>query len=240
MAYVLLLVLLAGSGFRILVTGATVNSLKRICVVLPFVLLVLAPARAGDKNIDTVYFNGQFAFANHGVGIPPYGGTLNGTPEEFYCVDFTHDITGGKTWYVTALNLNSPQSAFGSTRLDNKTKYLEMAWLITQMESVVGNSAKADITKAEYQWAIWSFTGAVSPYAMSSTFVADAVTEVDDRLFTGKGWEILTPIGTYGQEFLMDPPQVASTPEPSSMLLFGTGLIGLSFAIRKKWPAKSV
>jgi PEP-CTERM motif len=221
-------------------TGGIVNSLKRICLVLPLVLLVLAPARAGSKNIDTVYFNGQFAFGDHGVGIPPYGGTLNGKAEEFYCVDFTHDITGGKTWYVTALNLNSPKSAFGSTRLDNKTEYLEMAWLITQMESVTGNTTKADTTKAEYQWAIWSFTGAVSPYAMSSTFVGEALTAVDDGLFSGKGWEILTPIGTYGQEFLIDPPQVASTPEPSSMLLFGTGLIGLSFAIRKKWPAKRI
>jgi hypothetical protein len=216
-------------------SGALVNSLKRMCLVLPFVLVVLSPARAGSKNIDTVYFNGQFAFGDHGVGIPPYGGTLNGEAAEFYCVDFTHDITGGKTWYVTALNLNSSTTAFGSTRLDNKTKYLEMAWLITQMEGATSNT-----TKAEYQWAIWSFTGAVSPYSMSSTFVGEALTAVDDGLFSGKGWEILTPIGTYGQEFLVDPPQVASTPEPSSMLLFGTGLIGLSLAIRKKWPAKQL
>ncbi len=117
-----------------------------------------------------------------------------------------------------------------------------MAWLITQMESVSAIRRRQIRLKAEYQWAIWSFTGAVSPYAkgLETTLVNEAVTAVEDGLFSGKGWEILTPIGTYGQEFLVDPPQVASTPEPSSMLLFGTGLIGLSFAIRKKWPAKSV
>jgi hypothetical protein len=207
-----------------------------MCLVLPFVLLVLAPARAGSKNIDTIYFNGQVAFGDHGVGIPPYGGTLNGTAAEFYCVDFTHDITGNTTWYVDAMNLNSSESAFNSTRLKNKTEYLEMAWLITQMEV-----ASTNTLKAEYQWAIWSFTGATSPYAkgLETTLVNDALFAVENG-FSGKGWEILTPIGTYGQEFLVDPPQVSSTPEPSSMLLFGTGLIGLSFAIRKKWPAKSV
>jgi hypothetical protein len=197
-------------------------------------LLVLSPAKAGSKNIDTVYFNGQYAFGDNGVGIPPYGGTLNGNPAEFYCVDFTHDIKGGTTWYVDALNLNSSASAFGGTRLDNKTDYLEMAWLITQM-----GLASTQALKADYQWAVWSFTGATDPYSKSveTTLLNEASFAVKHG-YTGAGWEILTPIGTYGQEFLVDPPQIATTPEPSTMLLFGAGLLGVSFALRKKWSAK--
>ncbi len=56
--------------------------------------------------------------------------------------------------------------------------------------------------------------------------------------FRGNGWEVLTPTGSYGQEFLVDLP--TATPEPSSMLLFGTVLLGLSFVVRKKWPTRSV
>jgi hypothetical protein len=56
--------------------------------------------------------------------------------------------------------------------------------------------------------------------------------------FRGNGWEVLTPTGSYGQEFLVDSP--TATPEPSSLLLFGTVLWGLSFVVRKKWPAQSV
>jgi hypothetical protein len=212
-----------------------VNLLRRMCLVLPLVLVVLVSARAGSKT-DTVYFNGHYAFGDHGVGIPPYEGTLNGKAADFYCVDFTHDITAGMTWTVYGLNLTSKVSAFGSTLLKNKTEYLEMAWLITQMEA-----ATTQTMKAEYQWAVWSFTGGVTPSSYSesvSTFTHEALTAVDDG-YNGKGWEILTPTGAHGQEFLVDPPLVSSTPEPSSMLLFGTGLIGLSFAIRKKWPAKN-
>ncbi len=206
-------------------TGAIVNLLKRMCLVLSLTLLVLTSAKAGSKT-DTVYFNGHYLFADHGFGIPPYEGTLNGKDADFYCVDFTHDITGGKTWYAYALSLNAPASAFGSTRGDSKTAYLEMAWLVTQMEA-----ATSKTTKAEYQWAIWSLTGGVSPYSESNTMVGQALAAVEGG-YNGKGWEVLTPTGSYGQEFFV------STPEPSTMLLFGTGLLGLSFGIRKKWPAK--
>jgi len=56
--------------------------------------------------------------------------------------------------------------------------------------------------------------------------------------FRGNNWEIVTPIGSYGQEFLVDP--ATATPESSSMLLFGTVLLGLSFVVRKKWPTRRV
>lgn len=208
--------------------GDIVNLVKRMCLVLSLTLLVLTSAKAGSKT-DKVYFNGHYAFADHGFGIPPYEGTLNGKDADFFCVDFTHDITGGKTWYADALSLSSPASAFGTTRGDNKTAYLEMAWLVTQMEAATSNT-----TKAEFQWAIWSISGGVSPYSQSNTMVGEALAAVEGG-YKGNGWEILTPIGSYGQEFL-----VASTPEPSTMLLFGTGLLGLSFGIRKKWPAKRI
>ena len=107
-----------------------------MCLVLPFVLVVLAPARAGSKNIDTVYFDGQVAFGNHGVGIPPYGGTLNGTADGILLRGFharhhrQYDLVRRRDEFELS------ESAFDSTRLKNKDEYLEMAWLITQMESL--------------------------------------------------------------------------------------------------------
>jgi len=208
-----------------------VKALKKTYWVLPFVLLVFSSAHAGSIP-GTVYFNGGYAFANNGYGIPPYQGTLNGKSALFYCADFAHDIYGNTSWNVDAMNLNSPSSAFTSTRLDNKTTYLEMAWLITKMQSTTNQDKQAQL-----QWAIWSFSGGHSPYFQNDALMGDALQAVLHG-YSGNGWEVLTPTGSYGQEFLVGPP--TATPEPSTMLLFGTALLGLSFAVRKIWPARDV
>jgi hypothetical protein len=90
-------------------------------------------------------------------GIPPYGGTLNGVKESFYCVDFSSQIAPSYSWNVNITSLTG--SDFSSMKLWKtlgagvQTAYLEMTWLITQMISTKDNGMRA-----EYQWAIWSFT----------------------------------------------------------------------------------
>jgi PEP-CTERM motif len=211
--------------------GEILRAIKKAYWVLPLVLLIFSSARAGSIP-GTVYFSGGYAFANNGYGIPPYQGTLNGKSALFYCVDFNHEIYGDTSWDVNIMNLNSPSADFTSTRMDNKTTYLEMAWLITQMQSTTNQNEQAQL-----QWAIWSFSGVHSPYVQNDALMGDALAAVLHG-FRGNGWEVLTPTGSYGQEFLVDSP--TATPEPSSMLLFGTVLLGLSFLVRKKWPTRSV
>ena len=86
--------------------------------------------------------------------------------------------------------------------MDNKTTYLEMVWLITQMQSTTNQNEQAQL-----QWAIWSFSGAHSPYFQSDALMGDALAAVL-RGFRGNGWEVLTPTGSYGQEFLVEPRSV--------------------------------
>jgi hypothetical protein len=174
---------------------------------------------AGTAKADSVYVNGTYAFASNGYGIPPYGGTLNGQSAEFYCVDFTHDITGGMSWNVTATSLTG--SNFSSTFLGSQTPYLEMAWLVTQM---MGTSNQT--LQAEYQFAIWSLTGGPNPFGTNSTLIADAVAALGT--FSGQGWEILTPTGSTGQEFLV------YTPEPSVLILLLFGLLAMALLAQKK------
>ena len=203
-------------------------------IVAAGVLMFMAPRAFADNVVD---FNGSYAFGNNGVGIPPYGGTLNGQAEEFYCVDFSHDISGGDSWpaIVTPLAPTSNYSStylyalFGGNAAEAQTTYLEFAWLITQeMGSTDQNAIAAD------QWAIWSVTGGASkdPYTgatdSASYLLGQAQIAVDDG-FTGQGWEILTPDDSPGQEFLV------YTPEPSSMLLLGIGLCALIFVKRREW-----
>jgi PEP-CTERM motif-containing protein len=184
--------------------------------------LVLSFAFSGTAKADTVYVDGSYAFANGGNGIPPYGGTLNGQSQQFYCVDFSTPIWAGESWQVTVTSLTG--SNFSLTKLKNQTSYLEMAWLITQMMS-----ATTPMQKAMDQYAIWSFTGGPNPYGSNNSLVAAALAAVQGG-FTGAGWEILTPTGSAGQEFLI----FVGVPEPGQLLLLLVGLGFVAVAARKK------
>jgi len=191
--------------------------LKRSWWVLVLLILILG----STAKADTVQVNGSYAFASNGYGIPPYGGTLNGQSAAFYCVDFTTTIQAGDTWSVWVTSLTG--SNFSSTNLGNKTAYLEMAWLVTQMMG-----ASTQLQQAKDQFAIWSFTGGPNPYGTNSSLVSAALAAVNAG-FTGQGFTILTPTGSKGQEFL-----IFSVAEPAELLMLAIGLIMLGVVTRKK------
>ena len=195
---------------------------RKLLWLVMFGLAVLTLTFSGSTKADTVYVDGTYAFANGGNGIPPYGGTLNGQAEAFYCVDFSTPIHGGQSWQVVQTSLTG--SNFSMTRLGNQTSYLEMAWLITQM---MGTASQ--LQKAMDQYAIWSFTGGPNPYGSNSSLVAAALAAVQNG-FSGQGWVILTPTGSAGQEFLI----FVGVPEPAELLMLLIGLAVLAFATRRK------
>ena len=189
-------------------------------------LLVLS--FAGVAKADTVKVDGTYAFGNNGYGIPPYGGTLNGVGgQAFYCVDFSSTIAAGYTWQVTVTSLTG--SNFSSTKLGNQTTYLAMAWLITQMMGTTNQ-----LQQAKDQYAIWSFTGGPNPYGTNSALVAAALAAVKAG-FSGAGWEILSPTGSLGQEFLI----FVGVPEPAMLLMLLIGFGVLMIAMRRKVTASA-
>jgi hypothetical protein len=99
-----------------------------------------------------------------------------------------------------------------------------MAWLVTQMMS-----ATTQLQKAMDQYAIWSFSGGPNPYGNNSTLVAAALAAVQGG-FSGQGWEILTPTGSAGQEFLI----FVGVPEPAELVMLLMGLAIVALATRTK------
>jgi PEP-CTERM motif len=183
-------------------------------------LSLLVLALSGTAKADTVQIDGTYAFASNGYGIPPYGGTLNGQSAAFYCVDFTTTIKAGDIWTVWVTSLTG--SNFSATKMGNETAYLEMAWLVTQMMSTSNQ-----LQQAKDQFAIWSLTGGPNPYGTNSSLIAAALNAVNAG-FTGQGFQILTPTGSTGQEFL-----IFSVPEPGILLLLAIGIIMLALLKRR-------
>jgi hypothetical protein len=191
-------------------------SLRRSGLMLSLLVLALS----GTAKADTVQIDGTYAFASNGYGIPPYGGTLNGQSAAFYCVDFTTTIKAGDIWTVWVTSLTG--SNFSATKMGNKTAYLEMAWLVTQM-----SSTSNQLQQAKDQFAIWSLTGGPNPYGTNSSLIAAALNAVNAG-FTGQGFQILTPTGSTGQEFL-----IFSVPEPGLLLLLAIGIVMLALLKRR-------
>src|SRR6266851_7118553 len=194
---------------------------------LRFVVCVLAVTFVGSAKADavnTVYFDGSYSFADsNGYGIPPYGGTLNGQTESFYCVDFSHEIQAGQSWNVSIASLTG--SSFSSTRLGDQSTYMVMAYLITQMMS----PGVTQLQKAADQYAIWSFSGGpANPYGNTTAIITTALAGMKSSGFTGQEWEILTPTGSLGQEFLV------YVPEPGALLLLVIGMLLIGITMRKK------
>jgi hypothetical protein len=209
------------------------KAIRKILLVAAIALASFAPSAFADS---TVYFDGSYAFGNNGYGIPPYGGTLNGQPANFYCVDFSHDITGGMSWSA-AVTPVTVGGNYGSTYLGNPgsatyagnntaagNDYLLFAYLLNQMGQTTDQTQLA-----EDQWAIWSFTdGGYDPYGAANLAAILAGAEANLSSFNPAGWEILTPDnGTYGQEFM------TYVPEPSSVLLLALGL-GALFLMKRR------
>jgi PEP-CTERM motif len=211
-------------------------TVRTLFFVAAIALTSLAPSAFAD---GTVYFNGSYAFGDNGYGIPPYGGTLDGQSTQFYCVDFSHDITAGMTWsaavtpvtvggdYSSTFLGNSSSPTYAGSNANAGSDYLLFAYLLTEMGQTTNQT-----TQAEDQWAIWSFTdGGYDPYGSANLASIIANAESNLSSFNPAGWEILTPdAGTYGQEFMID------TPEPSSLLFLALGL-GALFMLKRRRQA---
>jgi hypothetical protein len=214
--------------------------LKSALAILSLSLVFLAPR---VTFADTLTLTNATGGSVDGVDVYPYVFTVTGpggtdTGSILSCLNFDRDITFNETWTVDPLEVSNI-SATSTYDGESGLQYLEDAWLYNQYGTSAGSNS-------EIQFAIWSIMDPGTINATNTSYNnAGAFDATAQALATQAAFEasILPPSyyasdlalvpdlsgsGTWTdgqpQIFMVDPPPTAVTPEPSGLVLLGTGL----------------
>jgi hypothetical protein len=201
----------------------------------------------------SVTLAGAGGTVQNGVYVAPYYLNVSGTGDPsqgiqpgsltVICDDFTHDVTLGEGWTaqvndLTTLGLN--ETRFGS--MPNAQRLYEEAGWLAMQTGLWGGTQQSAAMVGEYNWAIWSlFDPSLSIDSTAQSLVAQAQTYAPTDLSYYGNVRILTPAyypdgktpwtdGSSPQEYIT----IVRAPEPSSLALMGSGLIGFVLRLRRK------
>jgi hypothetical protein len=223
----------------------------KICTILSvfaFGVLMLSPRMgyADNMTITLESVGGQSSGVVQGEYVYPYNFSFNGSTAltPLMCISYENEIYFGETWTATM------------TPVSGNALYVEAAYILAQA-AAPGASAN---TIAVAQWANWEFFDPNDPSLLANlpsgyqpqidTLLATAANFAENNVNTTDfpNIDIFIPIvntqneGGYPQTFVGDPASPLfggnndpfAAPEPSSLVLFGSGLLGLAGLIFRK------
>ena len=192
------------------------------CLSLLCLLTIAGPGRAfaDPVTLQLTGTGGATDPYNTGVLVYPYYLTVNGVTNSLMCLSYNNTIVNGESWQATVEAISG-------------TLYEEAAWLLNDA-NVNPTNAIAD------QLAAWGlFANNVSGSNNAQLIAAQNFVSLNpnDTSFYSQ-FQLYVPLGDpsssgYPQVFM------GETPEPSSLLLLGTGPFGLAMVIfRKAKPSR--
>lgn len=202
---------------------------RRFLLSLVVALSLSALASANSATVNMTFLNpGTNVYG--GYYTYPYYFSINGgkaTP--MMCDSFNNHISTGESWTSNVSGLLSGKGLFGKDIRDYKAAGIIFLGVMNgTIDAKVGN------------WAVWNlFTKGITTDAAVLTLDKNALFLAQHAPSSEfKGLALYTPVGGspgHGpQEFIGYRGTAMSTPEPGSLLMLSTGLIGIAGMVRRK------
>lgn len=206
-------------------------SKAKALMLLVAALFVIGATTAAFADQAEVNFAGLGGQSQNGEYTYPYYLTINNGPQiPMICDDFLHSSNVGDTWLANLTNLGGGDMS--NTRFGNLTAYQEAGFLLMQINGSDQNEW------GNINFAVWKIfdpdvnMGGTPSGSLGPDYWYDLALTTDVSNFDFSGVEIVTP--TNAQDQNGDQEFMYLTPEPGTLMLIGSGLIGL-FSQRKRF-----